>query len=574
MGSLKMSNNQTKQTKQVKKVKKVVKALKKVAAVEALAGTPAQKSLRANPAAKIRGKGDYITDLLSSIGHAGLGIGSAVSSVAGLGKSGGGGGGGILGSLLSGFGDYRERAAKGTYQPMQIGDGAGGGPGTFIGAAAPRIRHREYIGNVFSSIDFKTTVYPIQIGVNALFPWLSTMADSFQQYRIHGMELYFESTCSNVSATTDTRLGTVMMSTQYEVIKPPLSTTVAILNSEYTTSEKPTEDFYHPIECDPNKTTINNLYTRTKYLPQTSFTDMGNFQVSTEGMQADGVQLGKLWCTYDVELIKPTLPDTVDNYAHWSQQRQSAVDPPGNLLIDPTFAVVLANTFVSVPIFSTAASATATYNISRLTFPKDVPGQYLLSLWINTTTVGNYLIAAALPGLTNFTGLTFGQVLVEQWYPGSSASFQNAEFAYIQHDFGGATGVQTTGITMTAYIDVPGGGGSLDIDIPCFGFTSGVIDYRVVVVQVPPAGFAATEKEEVEELKEMCSATNKRMAALEALLLRLAPTASQALSSSPVPSPATAPIITSDQTTPCGWQTVDKTFLQKALTTAGVLANR
>jgi hypothetical protein len=41
---------------------------------------------------------------------------------------------------------------------------------------------------------------------------------------------------------------------------------------------------------------------------------LGNFQIATVGMQAAAV-IGELWCTYDVELIKPKLPDAFSSSA-------------------------------------------------------------------------------------------------------------------------------------------------------------------------------------------------------------------------------------------------------------------
>jgi hypothetical protein len=450
--------------------------------------TRAKASLINNPAGLLKGKGNYLSDMMSAVPRILGGLSKGADLVKGV------------GSLLTGFGDYRERAATGKYIPMAVGDGAGGGPASFVGAAAPRIRHREYLGNVYSSVDFATTAYPIQIGVRTMFPWLSTMADSFQQYRIHGAELYYESTSSNVSATTNTALGTVMMSTLYEVNQPLLRTSVEILNSEYTTSEKPTVNFYHPLECDPKQTTITNLYVRNSFTPQTSFTDLGNFQISTEGMQADGVQVGKLWITYDVELMKPTLPPNTTNYVRWQANNADNSVITGFFMAANTLPV--ASTWVAAPVVTIVAGPSASHN-NALVFPPDNPGQYLVLVAGQSEGSTQYLNILAQPVMSYTGGVGNGQAFWQSYWPQATYTPVNQIWNYINQPIGPSSALEVVNFVGCASINVDGTGGTLNLGTFASpsGPSAGDFNITIIVIQVPPEPLAAKEPLSLDDVR-------------------------------------------------------------------------
>lgn len=260
---------------------------------------------------KLKGSGDYELGQTmgglagSALGPVGRIVGTAVGGLIHKGIS-------KFGQLL-GFGDYRERTAaantlykSGTY-PMKMGAmnvQFNGGP--------PRIQHREYIGNVLSSVGFTTKVYRIQPGLtgpDVLFPWLSQVAGNFQQYALKGCILEYVSTSSEY--TVNTALGSVMMSTVYDAEGKVLTTQSAVDNNEYTTIDKPSNSFIHPLECDPRLNPISVRYVRTGNSTTTAvddrFADVGLFQVSTVGQPTAGAVIGEIWCTYDIELMKPQL---------------------------------------------------------------------------------------------------------------------------------------------------------------------------------------------------------------------------------------------------------------------------
>jgi len=116
----------------------------------------------------------------------------------------------------------------------------------------------------------------------------------------------FKSTSADALNSTNTALGAVIMSTEYDLAKSPFTTKMQMENYEFTSSCKPSCSMLHPIECDPAQTPIPTQYVRNSNstVYDKRLTDLGLFQIATYGMQAAAV-IGELWVTYEIELLKP-----------------------------------------------------------------------------------------------------------------------------------------------------------------------------------------------------------------------------------------------------------------------------
>jgi len=208
---------------------------------------------------------------------------------------------------ITGFGDY-------TINGNTL---LGGSPPMFTGSGGRRstiIRHREFISDVYSSTAFNITSYPINPGMTPAFPWLSTLAENFEEYWIHGLVFEFKTTSGMGVGTTNLALGTVIMASQYNSLAPNFSSKLQMENYEFSTSCAPSNSCLHPIECKPDITPVCRLYVRSSAPPANAdlrLYDLANFQLATVGMQAAGFIVGELWCTYEIELIKPKLNTTL-----------------------------------------------------------------------------------------------------------------------------------------------------------------------------------------------------------------------------------------------------------------------
>jgi len=171
------------------------------------------------------------------------------------------------------------------------------------------VRHREYIGDVFSSVNFKNgIVLPLNPGLSSSFPWLAGIAQQYQEYTWKGMIFEFVSTSGDVVASSNTALGSVMMCTNYRTTAAPFYSKQQLLNEYFATDGKPSECFVHPIECDPKENPYNVQYVRYGAVPageDPKTYDIGTFYLATAGMQQNMADIGELWVTYEVELRKP-----------------------------------------------------------------------------------------------------------------------------------------------------------------------------------------------------------------------------------------------------------------------------
>jgi hypothetical protein len=173
------------------------------------------------------------------------------------------------------------------------------------------IRHKEYLGELKSSTDF-TVQYQLELnpGMANTFPWLSTIAGQFQQYRIKGMVYHYIPSSGNAVSSTNNALGTVMFQTSYRSNENAPATKLEMLNEYLSTETVPSETMAHPIECNPEENPFNVQYVRQGVVPANDnvlLYDLGKTYIATSGQQAVGVVLGDVWVTYEVELKKPVL---------------------------------------------------------------------------------------------------------------------------------------------------------------------------------------------------------------------------------------------------------------------------
>lgn len=189
-------------------------------------------------------------------------------------------------------------------------------------SSGTRVRHREYLFDVITSDTpgaFTLQTIPIQPALLSSFPWLSASAENYQEYQLHGLVFEFKSNSYDALSSTNTASGTVIMATDYNVLDPPFANKFQMEQTQFTCSGKPSINLMHPIECSKLETPTSTLYTRAA--PVTSgdlrLYDWGNFQIATVGMQGSSTNIGELWMTYDITLLKPKLNATVDVADHY-----------------------------------------------------------------------------------------------------------------------------------------------------------------------------------------------------------------------------------------------------------------
>jgi len=300
---------------------------------------------------------------LRMLGGAG---GNALGGMVGLSKAGGQAGTSLGGAISKwlGFGDYVvrmnsvvNRASTGV--PMMHKDGQ-----------TVTIRHREYIAQIKGSQTFTVQgSYVLNPGQRATFPWLSTIANSFQEYRFKGVVFHYIPSSGNAVSSTNAALGTVMLQTSYRSNDTPPTTKAELLNEYWSGESVPSDTFAHPIECDPNENPFNVQYISSDDVPSSDSVllyDLGVTHVCSSGQQIDGSTLGDLWVTYEVELKKPIVASNVtSNY----QVVSASATPTAQNRLFPSIQFDRGNVTV---VGSTTANA--------FTFAAGLRGNYLMNV--------------------------------------------------------------------------------------------------------------------------------------------------------------------------------------------------
>ncbi|QMW68666.1 capsid protein [Crucivirus-122] len=225
--------------------------------------------------------------------------------------------GGYLGNKIGsymGFGEY-------TVKNNSLVIPEGNSPGQMHSdGKRTRICHREYITDIISSGttgQFRLQSFQMQPGNNLIFPWLSSVALSFQKYKVHGAIVEFKSGSGDAINGTNTALGEVIISSNYNCADSNFVNRMQMENTQYCSSAKPSVSFVHIIECDPSLQAQETLYVSPSLVPQAGLgindINFVNVQVATVGVQGTNVNLGSLYITYDIELIQP-LQDYIDKY--------------------------------------------------------------------------------------------------------------------------------------------------------------------------------------------------------------------------------------------------------------------
>lgn len=175
-----------------------------------------------------------------------------------------------------------------------------------------RVRHREFISTVLTEKGnlVSNAIFSVNPGDSRTFPWLHSLARHYQQYKVMGCVFEIVSTCGNAVSSTNSALGSVTMATQYNVNNPYFSSLQVALNSYFSTSEKPSVNQMHALECNPIESPYNLWNTRQKDISDSKLIgdhrlyDFARLEVLSTGSQAQ-FEAGQLWVTYDILLLKP-----------------------------------------------------------------------------------------------------------------------------------------------------------------------------------------------------------------------------------------------------------------------------
>lgn len=170
-------------------------------------------------------------------------------------------------------------------------------------------RHRELVSDVTTSVGFEATQYRLQPADATTFPWLSTIAEKYQKWRIHSLKFEFVPTVGEFA--TAGQQGRVVLAFNYDPLDAILETIQQAEALEPKAVGLPTER--RSVAVSPKLATPVPLLVRNG-LVQTgqslSAYDAGVLYVCTNGADAgvaSGTKIGELFVDYTIELLQPIL---------------------------------------------------------------------------------------------------------------------------------------------------------------------------------------------------------------------------------------------------------------------------
>jgi len=179
---------------------------------------------------------------------------------------------------------------------------------------ALHICHEEYIQDVLGTTPFDNNAYPINPGDPALFPWLSQIAQNYDEYEFSGLVFTYKTVSSDTTVVSgaSSNLGTVIMACNYNAAAAPFTTKQQMMEYDGAARVKISEDLVFGIECDKSKIALSNHLFVAPNGSVPAGEDVktyfhGLFQIATNQTAAAAGQIGELWVSYKVTLRKPKL---------------------------------------------------------------------------------------------------------------------------------------------------------------------------------------------------------------------------------------------------------------------------
>lgn len=403
---------------------------------------------------RVKGRGDYkvmpskSTTRAASKGWAvpagaaiGSGIGTAIAP--GIGTAIGTGLGMLAGGLMSkitGMGDYQVHVKQNTLlQRASIPD---------FGPSAIRVRHKEYLGDISSATSFTNLAFDINPGQSTVFPWLSAIAQNYQQWRPNGMVFFFDSTSADALNSTNTALGKVVMATNYDSGAENFVNVQQMLGTDLANYGKPSDCIMHAIECDPGETQMRLFTVRTGDVPDgqdPKTFDLGKFQIATQGSQASA-NVGGLWVIYDITFVKPIMNNALALGIGTDHYAISAGNQSGGNYFGPGA--------VKTP--NTGSSLGTTVTTDTILFPPLQQAGYFLVQY--SMTGGSVTLAQPNLNLTNCT------LVGNFWYGNTQNRFNNGGAAgtrYMEWYVVSITGQNSAVAYSGGTLPTTGGGGNV-----------------------------------------------------------------------------------------------------------------
>lgn len=162
------------------------------------------------------------------------------------------------------------------------------------------ISHAEMIRVLDGSVAFGLTAIAINPGNDQMFPWLSSVAPSFESYRFKKLRMTYRPSCSSLTP------GAVFMAVDYDATDLPPSDIVTLMQNQHAVKSNVWDSVTYDLlrqgnDAIPKRYVLDNLPPRGT---DPRLYNLGNFLVATFGQTA-ATYVGELYVDYTVELFIP-----------------------------------------------------------------------------------------------------------------------------------------------------------------------------------------------------------------------------------------------------------------------------
>jgi len=251
-----------------------------------------------------------------------------------------------------------------------------------------RIRHTEYVGEIFGSVNYNVSSYTIQPGLGTLFPWLSQMATLYESYMVDKLHFHFR---TEKSTSTN---GVVMMAVDYDVqdSAPPSKQQLMAYNNAVRTQPWADTSYIASV-ADVNK--LRQRFIRSGLITGADYKtfDVGNLFVATQGC-ADTTALGELYVSYDLVLCTPQF-DLAGYAAAGSNKSSGGTGITGALILGTAPSLNIAGSGMAI-----------TYSTTTGAISFGTVGSYLINFWITQTALATGTLVPAMTGGSQVSSLT------------------------------------------------------------------------------------------------------------------------------------------------------------------------
>jgi hypothetical protein len=246
------------------------------------------------------------------------------------------------------------------------------------------IKHREYIRDVIGSIDFVAAKFAVNPGLPGVFPWLSTLSNSYESYLFERLEFRFE------TSSPTTLPGAVILAIDYDPSDtPPIDKTQALAYRNSVRSPTWSSSDHRSLKEDLNKR--KTYFVRRGTNPagtSVASYDVGSLFVCTKGQTGVSV-IGELYVDYTVRLMTPQLSNPAVGEAFYMR------------LTGNTNNTKFSNKVGNLDIEVINISPT----VSRWTFRQPWEGYVTFYTSGTVMTVGNHIALAQFAATVTFTNI-------------------------------------------------------------------------------------------------------------------------------------------------------------------------